>query len=233
MDPKVQKSIDQMKSFIIQEANEKAEEITANAEEDYYTEKNSLLEAEKERIRKEYARKQSQISVKRRIEISNRTNTILLDIQKQRNEMLESLLEKAKLSSAEQSKNTDKYKQLLVNLISQGLTELLEAHVSILCRKEDIALVKESIPQAIKKAEESIAPKKMEFHVIVDESESLPSGPDQSKSGQFCAGGVILTCHDGRIRLNNTLEARLKIAYENLLPKMKGILFPDKLQTVF
>ncbi|KAH7823273.1 putative V-type proton ATPase subunit E [Monocercomonoides exilis] len=233
MDPKVQKSIDQMKSFIIQEANEKAEEITANAEEDYYTEKNSLLESEKERIRKEYARKQSQISVKRRIEISNRTNTILLDIQKQRNEMLESLLEKAKLSSAEQSKNTDKYKRLLVNLISQGLTELLEAHVSILCRKEDIALVKESIPEAIKKAEESIAPKKMEFHVIVDESESLPSGPDQSKSSQFCAGGVILTCHDGRIRLNNTLEARLKIAYENLLPKMKGILFPDKLQNVF
>ncbi|KAH7821647.1 putative V-type proton ATPase subunit E [Monocercomonoides exilis] len=233
MDPKVQKSIDQMKSFIIQEANEKAEEITANAEEDYYTEKNSLLEAEKERIRKEYARKQSQISVKRRIEISNRTNTILLDIQKQRNEMLESLLEKAKLNSAEQSKNTDKYKQLLVNLISQGLTELLETHVSILCRKEDVAFVKESIPEAIKKAEESIAPKKMEFHVIIDENESLPSGPDHSKSGQFCAGGVILTCHDGRIRLNNTLEARLKIAYENLLPKMKGILFPDKLQTIF
>jgi hypothetical protein len=45
----------------------KANEIAARAEEDHFIEKNNYLEAEKEKIRKEYERKQSQISVKRRM----------------------------------------------------------------------------------------------------------------------------------------------------------------------
>ncbi|KAA6376177.1 MAG: V-type H+-transporting ATPase subunit E [Streblomastix strix] len=233
MDQRVEKNLKQMRGFILQEAKEKQEEIESKAQEDYYVEKNNLFEAEKEKIKKEFERKQSQISVKRRIEASNRTNAILLDVQKRRNELLQETLEKAMRRAAQDSKNKTQYKILITDLIAQGLAELLEPNVLVLAREEDLDVVRPAIKDAVAKAKKLIAPKVIDFTVAVDENERLPAGPDPSREGHSCCGGIILTCHGGKIRLNNTLEARLKIAYENLQPQMKKIYFPDKLQNEF
>jgi V-type H+-transporting ATPase subunit E len=39
-------------------------------------------------------------------------------------------------------------------------------------------------------------------------------------------GGVILTSLDRRIVCNNTLQSRLDLCFEELLPQIRGILFP-------
>ena len=67
MDATMQRSLEQMRAFIIQEANEKAREIESKTEEDFFVEKNHIVEEEKAKIRQEYERKHSQISVKRRM----------------------------------------------------------------------------------------------------------------------------------------------------------------------
>ena len=41
-------------------------------------------------------------------------------------------------------------------------------------------------------------------------------------------GGVILISKDGRIVCNNTIASKLDLAYEQLLPEIRAILFPHK-----
>ena len=54
-----------MVQFIRKEAEEKANEIRAAAQEEYTIQKQTMVEAEKAKIRKEYERKRSQIDTKK------------------------------------------------------------------------------------------------------------------------------------------------------------------------
>ncbi len=45
-------------------------------------------------------------------------------------------------------------------------------------------------------------------------------------------GGVILTSLDRRIVCSNTLQSRLDLCFEELLPQIRGILFPPKVPEV-
>ena len=65
-------------------------------------------------------------------QMSNKSNAVLLDVQKQRNDLLEGLLEKAKADVSNRMKDAAWHKALLVNLISQGLKELFEEKVEVI-----------------------------------------------------------------------------------------------------
>ena len=67
MDAAAQKSLEQMRSFIIQEAKEKVQELQTQATEQYFIELNRIFEEQRSLINQEFARKNSQISVKRRM----------------------------------------------------------------------------------------------------------------------------------------------------------------------
>lgn len=66
-DSQVQQQIQQMVSFIRQEAEDKANEIRVKAEEDFNIRKLGNVEAEREKIRAEYEKKTKQIDVNRRM----------------------------------------------------------------------------------------------------------------------------------------------------------------------
>ena len=63
-DTDVSKQIQQMVRFIRQEAEEKANEISVSAEEEFNIEKLQLVEAEKKKIRQEYEKKEKQVEVR-------------------------------------------------------------------------------------------------------------------------------------------------------------------------
>jgi len=66
-DAEVSKQILQMVQFIKQEAEEKASEIAVAAEEEFNIEKLQIVEAEKQKIRKEYERKEGLVDVKKKM----------------------------------------------------------------------------------------------------------------------------------------------------------------------
>jgi len=66
-DVEVVKQVDQMVRFIKQEAEEKANEIMVSAEEEFNIEKLQMIEAEKQKIKKDYERKESQVEVKKKM----------------------------------------------------------------------------------------------------------------------------------------------------------------------
>jgi len=54
---------------------------------------------------------------------------------------------------------------------------------------------------------------------------SLPPPPATSKDGASCVGGVHVIAMDGKIFCNNSLDDRLKIAFEGSLPEIRTMVF--------
>lgn len=66
------------------------------------------------------------------------------------NELVESLQADAKQKLHKKLSNDKKaYKKLITRLLVQGLIRLIEADVTLRCRKSDVKLIEECIPEAI------------------------------------------------------------------------------------
>lgn len=105
----------------------------------------------------------------------------------------------------------------------QGLIKLEEESVVINVRKSDEALVTSVLPAAIKAYTEKTG---KTVNVSIDKTIYLP--PSKQEAGEdkvYCSGGIVLTGANGRITCDNTLDRRLELAYEGLLPQIRGTLF--------
>ena len=49
----------------------------------------------------------------------------------------------------------------------------------------------------------------------------------KSEENNICFGGVIMTNEDGLIVCKNTLDARLALAYQQLLPSIRSSLYTE------
>merc|ERR1712226_130728 len=110
-------------------------------------------------------------------------------------------------------------KTFITNLITQGLLMLLEENVSVRCRDADKATVQGCLQAAAAQYAKVIkdtsgADKKANFTI---DSQALPAS---------CLGGVVLTCQDGRITVDNTIDLRLKLVMEQDKPAIRKSLFP-------
>lgn len=72
-DSQVKQQIQQLVSFIHQEAKDKAREIRAKAEEDFTIRKLSAVESAREKIRADYERRTKQIEVNRKMYVPCRS----------------------------------------------------------------------------------------------------------------------------------------------------------------
>ena len=58
----------------------------------------------------------------------------------------------------------------------------------------------------------------------ISEAAFLPPGPSAGNANP-CCGGAVLSAHNGRIMVSNTLDSRLEIAFSNNLPLIREMLF--------
>jgi vacuolar-type H+-ATPase subunit E/Vma4 len=118
------------------------------------------------------------------------------------------------------SSNAAAYANLLKGLIKQGLARLTsEAKVEVRCRPQDAGVLASIAPAAAAEliAELKAAGETRAVAVTVRADPALASS----------AGGVVLAALDGKIRCNNTLEERLKLAMGDLQPVVRDLLFPS------
>jgi len=226
----VSKQLDQMVKFIFREADEKASEIQAKAREEFSIEKARLVNEEKAKIAKQYDTKEKAIEVKKKIAYSNELNQSRLRVLKAKEEGVQRLLTEAHKRLHTVTQNPESYKKLLLSIIVQSLIKLGEPKVKILARKEDLSLVESVLPAA---AAEYKKKSGHEVSLEVDRTTYLPPGPSSgSLEGEICSGGVVLATPDGRIICSNTLDARLKMAFDQLLPDIRTILYGASLTRV-
>lgn len=223
-DADVSKQIQQMVRFIRQEAEEKANEISVSAEEEFNIEKLQLVEAEKKKIRQEYERKEKQVEVRKKIEYSMQLNASRIKVLQAQDDLVSSMKEAAGKELLLISHDHHAYKKLLKELIVQSLLRLKEPSVLLRCRKDDLGLVESVLDSA--KHEYAVKANVHTPEILVDHQVYLPPAPSHhTEHGPFCSGGVVLASRDGKIVFENTLDARLDVVFRKKLPEIRKWLF--------
>ncbi|CAM8934734.1 unnamed protein product [Rhodiola kirilowii] len=219
-DGDVSKQIEQMVRFIRQEAEEKANEISVSAEEEFNIEKLQLVEAEKKRIRQEYEKKEKQVDVRKKIEYSMQLNASRIKVLQAQDDVVNSMKEAASKELLNVSQDRHLYKKLLKDLIVQSLLRLKEPSVLLRCRKADQDLVESVLDSAKEEYAE-----KANVHlpeIFVDSQVYLPPAPTSYDAhGPFCCGGIVMASKDGKIVCENTLDARLDVVFRKKLPQIR------------
>ena len=198
-DADVQKQIKHMMAFIEQEANEKAEEIDAKAEEEFNIEKGRLVQQQRLKIMEYYEKKEKQVELQKKIQSSNMLNQARLKVLKVREDHVSSVLDDARKRLGEVTKNQSEYETVLTKLIVQGLFQIMEPKVILRCREVDVPLVRNVLPAAVEQYKAQI---NQNVELFIDEKDFL--------SADTC-GGVELLALNGRIKVPNTLESRLDL----------------------
>ncbi|XP_044533786.1 V-type proton ATPase subunit E 1 [Gracilinanus agilis] len=212
-DADVQKQIKHMMAFIEQEANEKAEEIDAKAEEEFNIEKGRLVQTQRLKIMEYYEKKEKHIEQQKKIQMSNLMNQARLRVLKARDDLISDLIKEAKERLASIVKDTPKYQVLLDGLVLQGLYQLLEPQMIVRCKKDDLPLVTAAVQKAIPLYK--IAAKR-DLNVQVDQKTFLPAE---------ISGGVEIYNGNGKIKVSNTLESRLDLIAQQMMPEVRVALF--------
>lgn len=215
----VQKQIRQMVAFIDQEANEKAAEIDAKAQEEFAIEKDNLVNQQKQKIQQFYLKKEKQVELQRKIQHSNLQNQSRIAILKAREDLIQKLKDQANEQLSQVAQNPEKYSKLLTNLIAQALYRLVEKDVFIKCREKDVALVTKAIEEAKALYKSAL---KRDVNVVVMKSFLNPD----------ITGGIEAFTIDGKIRVVNTLEARLSMLFEQMVPEIRVKLFGKNVNRV-
>lgn len=210
-DADVQRQIQHMMAFIEQEANEKAEEIDAKAEEEFNIEKGRLVQEQRIKIMEYYEKKEKQVELDRKIQNSHMLNQARLRILKARGEHIRNILDEAKTNLVGVTKDTERYKELLAKLIEQALYRLNETDVTVKCRKEDVELVKSVLDGALSGYSTHSGDK---CKATIDYLDFLP--PDS-------CGGIELCAFNGKIKVSNTLANRLEMVNRQLLPEISAL----------
>ncbi|MCD7469168.1 V-type proton ATPase subunit E2 [Datura stramonium] len=143
-DTDVSKQIQQMVRFIRQEAEEKANEISVSAEEEFQIEKLQLVEAEKKKVRQEHERKTKQMEVLS-ILCNNASRIKVLQAQ---DDVVSEMKESARKALLKISGDKNNYKKLLKGFIVQSLLRLKEPSVLLRCREMDVSAVKSIVEDA-------------------------------------------------------------------------------------
>ncbi|CAM4563115.1 unnamed protein product [Leuciscus chuanchicus] len=212
-DADVQKQIKHMMAFIEQEANEKAEEIDAKAEEEFNIEKGRLVQTQRLKIMEYYEKKEKQIEQQKKIQMSNLMNQARLKVLKARDDMISDLLNDARQRLANVARDPSRYAALMDGLILQGFYQLLEPKVNIRCRKQDVGIVQAAVQRNIPIYKAAV---KDSLEVRIDQDHFL--SPEIS-------GGIELYNADGRIKVSNTLESRLDLMAQQMMPEIRVVLF--------
>jgi len=214
--------IRQMVNFILQEAHEKANEIRVKTEHDFNLEKQTLVHEAKLSVQDVFAKKEKDHEIQERIARSAEIGSCRVKKMLIRDNLLNTLLSEAGAKCAVVARGAN-YPQLLQKLIVQCLIKIEENDTVIYCRKEDAATVKKVLPDAVK---EYIEIMKRESSITLKPNVTMNAEADKDLI-ESTHGGILMTALNGKIVCDNTMSSRLNLVYEELLPSIRAILFPE------
>jgi len=207
-DNTVKAQLRRMHDFIIDEANNKKIEIQQSAEEEANREKDRLIRQGEINITKELEKKRKQVETAKKIKASNDLNQSRLQILRAREDAVNQVCNQAFNQVNRLSEDhPKKYKNLLQNLAIQSLEVIEENDVEFVLRKKDLQIFQGVLPEVKQKFKD------------VKISVSDKNLDDTS------AGGLVAVANNGAVIISNTLEQRLQLSVEALLPEIRAKLF--------
>ena len=147
--------LNSMIKFITAHGEERVQEINRQAANDFTVGKEKTIEAEKKRLGEQFEKDLASAEVNFKIEKSAQQNAERIQKMRKINELVESLQHQAKINMHKKmTADPAAYKQLLTQLLIQGLIRLIEADVTLRCRKSDVEHVEAVIEPAVAKYKE-------------------------------------------------------------------------------
>jgi V-type H+-transporting ATPase subunit E len=178
-----------MMAFIEQEANEKAEEIDAKAEEEFNIEKGRLVQQQRIKIMEYYEKKEKQVELQKKIQSSNMLNQARLKVLKVREDHVRAVLDEARRRLGEVTRDPSKYAQLLQSLVTQGLYQIMEAKTLVRGRQVDAQIIQNILPASVEQYKRETG---KDIVLVLDTETFLPADS---------TGGVELSALQGRIKV--------------------------------
>lgn len=224
-----QRQIEDMKSIIMGEASDQVRGITTKGEEEFQIEVQRLIKEQKEKVQAGYQRKVKEIETQYAITKSLAINKQRLEKIKKRQEMMTSIANDAKEEVMAALKDQAKSKGFIQQLVVQGLLMLLEPEVAVRCRECDVSLVESCLDGAAKQYSEVIKEKTgatKTCKLVINKKDFLEPPPVAGQDKRSCLGGVVLSCFGGKIKIDNTIDARLALVMEQDKPAIRKLLFP-------
>jgi len=219
-----QKRIKSMIDLIKQEAEDKASQIRKDAESTFNSEKEKFFNSQINKIKEQYRLKLEQYVVQKRIQRSKIINAARLQKMNARHEVTMKIKEDAKQQLIQKlSSDKQLYKELLKKMIVQGMIKLMEKELQVRSRKEDHAHIEpilEECAQMFKDIVKKETNVDFPINLILDKNNVLPENTVK-------VGGVILAAHKGRILCINTIDNRLDLCFQDSIPDIRRIMFPD------
>lgn len=234
-----------LEDFLLLEAKERCYEIEVKGLKDFEKEKTRIVLGGKDNIREEYDKKLRQVEGQKKIERSSRINSSRLRKMQSRNNIVMKILDESELYIAQRIEQ-DKgfYRELLKKLIIQAFIKLFEKKVIIRCLSRDKDFVEELVPECVHEFQDFVR-KELEIdwplHVEVDDHTFLQlrrieeikdlhenRGVHKSDEDKKCFGGILAYNEDLSIVCKNTIDIRLELCFQDSLPAIRNILFPEK-----
>ena len=143
------KNLQKMIQYIKQETEKKVSNIKKEADKEANLEKALIIKPEKEKISKKIEKELEDYKTKMKIVQSQKMNKLRLEKLKVKIDCVNSVFEDAKIQLIKKIKNNpEDYKKILKDLLVQGFIRLLDDKINILCKKEDLDIVKELVEEA-------------------------------------------------------------------------------------
>jgi V-type H+-transporting ATPase subunit E len=163
--------------------------------------------------------------------VSNQRKRKLQD----RQTLIDSLLQNAKSKTADYVKaDAKRYSELLTDLAVQGMIALDESEYVLRVRQVDLAATKKIAQDALKKYQAIIFKEtgvNVTATVTVNEEERMMLPPPPSSGAVVtCCGGIVVSAAGNRIVCDNTLDSRLELAFDDLKPHIRKLLFPSEVK---
>jgi len=209
-DEEVLTEMNKMVAFIKQEALEKAREIRVKADEEFAIEKARLVKQEQLAIDAQYEKRRKGAEVAQKIAHSTLTNKSRLRLLHLREQNLQDLFQVSREQLATLA-SSSQYVQFLQGIIVQGFLQLLDPEVIIHVREADAAAAKQAADAASRQYTD-ISGRHVEYELVASLSPDL-------------AGGIKLVNGNGRITLDNTLDERLRLLEDRMLPEIRNVLY--------
>lgn len=140
-------------------------------------------------------------------------NQARLKTLKAREDHINNVLDEATRRLASLPNDPNKYQAVLNGLILSSLYQICEGECALRCRQKDLTLVEQMLPTCVDEAKKVT---KRDIKVQIDKQNWLPADS---------AGGVDLYAKGGKIRVVSTLENRLQLVSQKMVPEIRSTLF--------
>ena len=204
------KILDNMVAFIRQHGEEEVARIMRSMDEQFTVQKNAFVDNEKQKISDSFKNELANREVKMKIEKSKEQNERRIEKMRKVNDYIDQLTDATRTQIRESfAADEDSYKQLLKDLLLQGLIKLMESTVVIRCREQDVPLIEDVMDDAISEYKQMIvdqvkmfkdkSPDDIPCNLSIDTTQYLTT-IDDDEAGSI--GGFKMLAKRGKIVLS-------------------------------